>query len=142
MLPMAVLAAPQKKTPFTQTEVDTWVNFGTALTDGTNLLIMGATGSAAVTASDARVAGNETILASAVWDMNELGPMWGSFHLSNTGGTWDGYVQGANSLENGHVVLSLVATAVGGGGLVLRSTGTEVDHGNIHWTGYIVRRIG
>ena len=48
-LPLAALAAPQTKTPFTQTETTTYNNFGTVLTDGTRLLILGATGNGVTT---------------------------------------------------------------------------------------------
>src|SRR5271157_3897563 len=106
-LASAAFAAPGSETPFTATEVATWVNFGTALDNGANLLILNARASAIVTASDPRVAGTGTVSCSGVWLTNKDGLLWGSLHLGNARGTWDGYWQGTNSLENGHVVMSL-----------------------------------
>jgi hypothetical protein len=142
-LALAALAAPQTKTPFTQTEVTTWLNFGTSLTDLKSLLIMGATGQGVTTkASDSRILGTSTVTVSAVWDMNQLGPLWGSYHKVGPDGTWDGYMQGMNFLENGHVITTVKNVAVGSGGyqgMVLQKTGRGVDHGPIVYTGYIVQ---
>ncbi len=145
-LPMAILAAPQQKTPFTQTEVATFTSFGTVVTDGKSLLIMGATATGATTeSSDERALGNSTITLSAAWNVHQLGPLWGSYHkISPDGkGTWDGYFVGTNALnKDGKVVLTEVNVAVGGGayqGLVLKKTGERVGtSGPIYWTGYIV----
>src|SRR5271165_1210541 len=38
-LPLAAFAASRREVPFNATEVATWVNFGTALDDGANLLM-------------------------------------------------------------------------------------------------------
>jgi hypothetical protein len=134
-------AAPRSETPFTATEVATWVNFGTALDNGTNLMMLNARASAVVTASDPRVAGIGTVTCSGIWHTSKVGLLWGSFRLGNIGGTWDGYWQGTNSLENGHVIMSLGMTAEGSGvyqGLVFRATSTAVDSGPIQWTGCII----
>jgi len=141
-LPLATFAASRREVPFTATEVVTWVNFGTALDNGANLLILNARASAIVTASDPRVAGTGTVTRSGVWHTNKVGLLWGSFHLSNARGTWDGYWQGTNSLLNGHVMMSLAMTAEGSGayhGLVFRTTCTAFDDGPIQWTGCVVQ---
>ena len=133
-------AAPYE-IPFTATAVANWVNFGTALDDGTHLLILNARARTVLRASDARVSGGGFVTCSGVWQTNKLGVTWGSFHLSNAGGTWDGYWQGTNSFENGHVVMSLLLAAEGSAryqGLVLRSTSTSVDNGLIQCTGCII----
>ncbi len=145
-LPKAALAAPQTKTTFTQTEVATFTSFGTVVSDGKSLLIMGATATGTTTeSSDQRGLGNSTITLSAAWDVHQLGPLWGSYHkISPDGkGTWDGYFVGTNALnKDGKVVLTEVNVAVGGGayqGLVLKKTGGRVGtSGPIYWTGYIV----
>ena len=135
-------AAPISETPFTATEVVTSVNYGTAVDNGTNLLILNAKASAIVTASDPRVAGIRTVTCSGIWHTSKVGHLWGSFRLSSAGGTWDGYWQGTNSFENGHVLTSLETTAEGSGvyeGMVLRATTTTVDSGPIHWAGCIIK---
>lgn len=140
-LPLAAFAASRSEVPFTATEVVTWVNFGTALESGANLLILNARASAIVTASDPRVAGTGTVNCSGIWHTNKSGLLWGSFHLSNVRGRWDGYWQGTNSLWNGQVVMSLAMTAEGSGayhGLVFRTTCTAFDDGPIQWTGRVV----
>lgn len=141
-LPLAAFAASRREVPFTATEVVTWVNFGTALDNGANLFILNARASAIVTASDPRVAGTGTVNCSGIWHTNRSGLLWGSFHLSNMRGAWDGYWQGTNSLWNGQVVMSLAMTAEGSGayyGLVFRTTCTAFDDGPISWTGCIVQ---
>jgi len=140
-LALAAFAAPERETPFTATEVATWVHFGTALDNGTNLLMLNARASAVVTASDPRVAGTGTVTCSGIWHTNKVGLSWGSFRLGNIGGAWDGYWQGTNSFENGHVRISRAMTAEGSGvyqGLVFRATSTAVDSGPIQWTGCVV----
>lgn len=95
-----------------------------------------------LTASDARVGGAATVTCSGMCQTNKHGVAWGSFHLSNAGGAWDGYWQGTNSFENGHVVMSLLLTAEGSAryqGLVFRSTSTAVDGGPIQCTGSILQ---
>ncbi len=142
VLPLAVLAAPQTKTRFTQTEVTTWTHFGKAVTDGKSLLILGATGNGVTTAgSDSRVLGESTPTLSAIWDMHQVGPFWGSYHKVSPGGTWDGYFQGVFRMVDGHLVGETVNVAVGNGGYegqVLRKTGTSVDGGPVQWTGCII----
>ena len=140
-LALTAFAAPGRETPFTATQVATWVNFGTAVDNGTNLLMLNARASSVVTASDPRVAGTGTVICSGIWHTSKVGLLWGSFSLGNIGGAWDGYWQGTNSLENGHVLMSLGMTAVGSGvyqGLVFRATSTAVDSGPIQWTGRII----
>jgi len=140
-LHVAVFAAPRPEVAFTATQVATWVNFGTALDDGTHVLILNARASTVLTASDPVVSGKGTVTCSGIWYTNKVGVLWGSLRLDNIGGTWDGYWQGTNSLEHGHVVMSLAMTAEGSGvyqGLVFRATSTAVDYGPIHWTGCIV----
>ena len=141
-LALAAFAAPGRETPFTATEVVTWVNFGTALDNGTNLLMLNARATTTVRASDPRLMGTGIVTCSGIWHTNKAGLLWGSFRLASIGGTWDGYWQGTNSLENGHVVMSLVMTAEGSGvyqGLVFRATRTAVDFGPMRWTGCIVK---
>jgi hypothetical protein len=143
-LALAAFAAPAREAPFTATEVATWVNFGTALDNGTNLLMLNARASAVVTASDPRVAGTGTVICSGIWHTSKVGLLWGSFRLVNIGGTWDGYWQGTNSLENGHVLTSVGMTAEGSGvyqGLVFRATSTAVDSGPVQWTGCIINDL-
>jgi len=140
-LALAAFAAPERETPFTATEVATWVHFGTALDNGTNLLMLNARASTAVRASDPRVAGAGTVSCSGIWHTSKVGRLWGSFRFGNIGGTWDGYWHGTNSLENGHVVTYRAMTAEGSGvyqGLVFRATSTALDSGPIQWTGWIV----
>ena len=92
-LPLASVAASVTKTPFTQTEVSTFNNFGTVITDGQNLLVLGASGMGVITTgSDPRVLGTSATALSAVWDIHQLEPLWGSYHKVGPGGTWDGYV--------------------------------------------------
>jgi hypothetical protein len=140
-LAMAAFAAPRRETPFTATAVATWVNFGTALDNGTNLLMLNAKASAVVKASDPRVAGTGTVTCSGIWHTSKVGLLWGSFRWGNLGGTWECYWQGTNSLQNGHVVMCLVMTAEGNGvyqGLVFRATSTAADSGPMQWTGCIL----
>jgi hypothetical protein len=139
---LAALASPRREIPFTGTAVATWVNFGTALDDGTRLLILNAKATAVLTASDARVSGAGTVTCSGIWHTNKVGVEWGILHLSNAGGAWDGYWQATNSVENGHVIMSLLLTAEGSSryqGLVFRSTCTAVDDGPIQCAGCIVQ---
>ena len=140
-LALVPFAAPGRETPFTATAVATWVNFGTALDNCTNLLMLNGKASATVAASDRRVEGTGTITCSGIWDTNKVGLLWGSFGLGNVGGAWDGYWQGTNCLKNGHLVMSVAMTAEGSGayqGLVFRATCTAIDYGPIQWAGYIV----
>jgi len=140
-LAMAAFAAPRRETPFTATTVATWVNFGTALDNGTNLLMLNANASAVVKASDPRVAGTGSVNCSGIWHTSKVGQLWGSFRWGNPGGTWEGYWQGTNSLQDGHVIMCLVMTAEGSGvyqGLVFRATSTATDSGPIQWTGCII----
>lgn len=139
---LAVLASARREIPFTGTAVATWVNFGTALDDGTRLLMLNAKATAELRASDPRVSGAGTLTCSGIWHTNKVGVEWGILHLSNAGGAWDGYWQATNSVENGHVVMSLLLTAEGSSrydGLVFRSTCTAVDDGPIQCTGWIVQ---
>ncbi len=141
-LPLAALAAPQTKTPFTHTHVQTITDWGRWLTDGTKLYAMGVTADIVWTASDPRVAGNGTITAAAIWDMNLLGFTWASFQVTNASGTWTGYARGTQALKDGQYLGSYEMTAVGGGGyqgLVLRMTGTAGNiYAPIESSGYIV----
>jgi hypothetical protein len=135
------LAAPRGETPFTATAVATWVNFGTALDNGTNLLMLNARASAMVTASDPRIAGTGMVNCSGIWHTSKAGLLWGSFRWGNPAGTWEGYWQATNSLQNGHVVMSLVMIAEGSGvyqSLVFRATSTGADSGPIPLTGWII----
>lgn len=143
-LASAAFAASGSETQFTATEAATWVNFGIALDNGTNLLMLNARATAVVTASDPRLTGTETVTWSGIWHSNKVGRMWGSSRLDNIGGTWSGYWKGTSSFENGHVVVSRVMTAEGSGvyqGLVFRATSTAVDFGSIQWTGSIVKDL-
>ena len=139
-LPLTALAAPQSKTPFTQTETTAYADFGTVLTDGTHFLILGATGNGVTTsASDSRALGASAVTLNAAWDMNQLGPLWGGYHKVGPDGAWDGYFVGINSLVNGHVTSSLTNVAIGRGGyegMILKKTGTRVDNGPVEWVGY------
>ena len=140
-LALTAFATPGRETPFTATEVATWVNFGTALDDGTNQLMLNASANALIRASDPRVMGAGTVTCSGIWLTNKTGRLWGSFRLGNIGGAWDGYWQGTNSLQDGHVVMSRAMCAEGSGvyqGLVFRATITAVDNGPIRWAGLIV----
>jgi len=142
--PLPAFAQPRDEIQFTATGATTWVNFGTALEDGTHLLILNAKARTVVTSPDARVGGAGAVTCSGVWHTNRVGLEWGSFQISNAGGSWDGYWQGTNSCENGRLVTSILLTAEGSAryqGLVLRSTGTAVDYGPIQWTGHIIKDI-
>ncbi len=141
-LPSAVIAAPQTKTPFTATEVDTLASWGQWLTDGVGFYISGMSLNFEWTSLDSRISGTGNMVGSAIWDMNMAGPFWGSFQMANAGGTWTGYWQGTESITGGHLLSSLIITGVGGGGykgLVVRMTGTDVDMSGPAWTGYIVK---
>lgn len=138
---LGVFAAPRHETPVTATEMATWVNFGTALDTGKDLLVLNARATTVIKASDPRFSGTGTVACSGIWHTNKVGQLWGSFRLANIGGAWEGYWQGTNSVENGHVLMSVAMTAEGSGvyqGLVFRGTSTALDFGPIRWTGYIV----
>ncbi len=141
-LPLAALAAPQTKTPFTHTHVQTITDWGRWLFDGTKLYAMGVTADFVWTASDPRVAGKGIITAAAIWDTNLLGFTWASFQVTNANGTWTGYARGTQSLKDGQYLGSYEMTAAGGGGyqgLVLRMTGTAGNiYAPIESSGYIV----
>src|SRR6266404_3884841 len=72
-LALAAFTAFGRETPFTATEVATWVNFGTAVDNGTNLLLLNARASAVLTASDPRVAGTGTVICSGIWHTSKVG---------------------------------------------------------------------
>ena len=135
-------AAAESETPFTSTSVTTWVNCGTAIDNGTNLMMLNARARVLIRASDQRVAGAGTLTFSGVWRTNELSLLWGNLRLENIGGTWEGYWHGTNCLQHGHMVMSLVTTAEGSGvyqGLVFSATSTRVDYGPIQSTGHIIK---
>ncbi len=129
-LPITALA--KTKTPFTTTETTTVVDPGKWITDGTSLFVIGQIMRGTEDASDPRLCGAETIRADVIMDL-ATGTMkyWGSYHLENADGAWDGYWYGEPSTGTG------VCTTIGSGryaGLVARWT--AASHGQ--WTGYIV----
>ncbi len=130
MLPATALA--KTKTPFTTAETDTVTDPGKWITDGTSLFITGQIMSGTEAASDPRVSGTETIGADAIMDL-ATGTMkyWGSYHLENAGGAWDGYWFGDTSTG------TAVCTTVGSGGYA-GLTARWTFAGTGHWTGYIV----
>ncbi len=96
------------------------------------LFVVGQIMSGTEEASDPRISGTETIRADVIMDL-ATGTMkyWGTYHLENAHGAWDGYWYGEPSTGTG------VCTTVGSGryaGLVARWT--AASHGQ--WTGYIV----
>jgi len=147
------LAAPAsagaKRTHFTGTEHQTVGSYGTWISDGSKLYISGATLFATRDATDPRVSGQETLTIAAIWDAATwTGPMWGTFHLENGDGAWDGYWHGERTLSGQDVHSWIVATMVGSGayeGLIARSTHTGVNVDQtalLHFTGYIVEAKG
>ena len=137
-----LFAAQGSETPFTASAIVTCVNFGTALETGTNLLVLNARASLLIGASDRRVAGAGTITFSGIWRTNHFSVLWGNLRLDNIAGTWNGYLHATNSLQHGHMVMSLAMTAEGSGvyqGLVFRATTTRLDNGPIESTGYIIK---
>jgi hypothetical protein len=141
--------ADAKRTYFTGTETETIGSFGTWITDGQRLYISGATLLGAEDASDPRVSGQATIGVNAIWDAQTwAGPMWGTFHVVNSDGEWQGHWQGERTFAEGHVYSVIVATAVGHGayeGLVARWTYTGVDVDQTQqllFTGFIVEAKG
>jgi hypothetical protein len=113
---VSTTALAKTKTPFTATGVDTMVDPGTWITDGTSLFITGAVHSAVRNASDPRISGTGTVWSDGIFDLTTGAfTLWGRFHLENGGGAWDGYWQNLDG--------SLVLTAKGSGGyegLVMR----------------------
>ena len=125
-------ASAKTKTPFTTTETTTVVDPGKWITDGTSLFVIGQKMSGTENASDPRLCGTETIRADVIMDL-ATGTMkyWGTYHLENAKGAWDGYWYGEPSTGTG------VCTTVGSGGYAgLVARWTAASHG--HWTGYIV----
>jgi hypothetical protein len=103
--------------------------------------MLNAQATAVLKASDPRVSGTGTVNCSGIWHRTKIGLLWGRFRWSNAGGTWDGYWQGTNSLQDGHVIMSIVMTAEGAGvyqGLVFSASSTAADSGPIQWTGRII----
>lgn len=129
-LPTTALA--KTKTPFTSIETTSMVNPGTWVTDWTSIFITGWMISGVEDASDPRLCGTEAIGADAIVDMaTGATKYWGTYHLENAGGAWDGYWYGDTANGTG------VCTTVGSGGYAgLVARWTAASHG--HWTGYIV----
>lgn len=145
----APASADARRTYFTGTEQATAFSPGTWITDGSKLYVSGATQSATEMASDPRVSGQAAIGVTAVWDaVTWTGPMWGTFHVENSDGAWDGYWQGERTLSGQDVHSRIAATGVGSGayeGLVARwtYTGVNVDQtGVLYFTGFIVEAKG
>jgi hypothetical protein len=147
------LAAPAsagaKRTYFSGTEQQTIGSYGTWIADGSKLYISGGTLFSTRDATDPRVSGQATINLAAIWDAATwTGPMWGTFHVENSDGAWDGYWQGARTLSGQDVHSHMFATAAGSGayqGLVARWTYTGVNvhqTGVLDFTGFIVEAKG
>ncbi len=142
--------AAAKRTSFTGTEyVGGITDWGKWITDGSKIYIASLTQSSIESASDPRVSGDGTITANAIWDAATwTGPIWGTIHIENNYGSWNGYWQGERSLAGQNVNSSITATAVGSGayeGLVARwnYTGVNVDQtGQLSMSGFIVEAKG
>lgn len=104
------VAAGAVVTDFTETELcpPNPANPGIWTFPDGNVQVRGMVWQCTDTASDPRLSGSNTIVMNANWDAQMLGPVWGTFHLHNAGGVWDGTWEG-------------MATT---GGLRLHGTGT------------------
>jgi hypothetical protein len=141
--------ADSNRTPFTGTETLQWPEFGTQFTDGQTLMATGFRFHAREEMTDSRVCGASTIGWNAIVQLESFaGPQWGTFHLENDGGAWDGFWYGSISSSDGHVLDNLVCTATGSGGyegLVARwaYTGQDFSQGGpLYAEGYIVEEKG
>ncbi len=150
VLPTVGLGDAQKKY-FTGTETFLWPDFGQAqqFTDGVTGFVSGFQFHAQERMTDDRLSGESIIGWNAILDLATFsGPQWGSFHLENAGGAWDGYWQGTISSEDGHVTDHIVCTAVGSGNYEGRIAvwdyqGKDWSLGNpLNATGYIVEAKG
>ncbi len=115
---LLVVAAgpPPRATPFTGTEtcVDVPGTGTFTVVDG-KLHIRGLIDECTDVMSDPRLSGTTTVVIDAVFDpaTNLSGPMWGTYHTGNAGGTWDGRWVGKRT-TNGFSFIKAVAH--GGGG--------------------------
>ncbi len=141
--------ANDRKTHFTGKETFQWPEFGTQFGDGKIGLTTGFRFHALEEMTDSRVSGESIIGWSAIIDLGTFsGPQWGTFHLENSGGSWDGYWFGTISSSAGHVLDNIECTATGSGGyagLVARWTYTGQDFnqgGPLIADGYIVEAKG
>ncbi len=155
---VAVLAsnfawAEAKKTPFTVREVITNANWGTMLTDGTNIFLTRTTMTAEEAATDPRVSGMSTVTMQVIVDRTMSGPMWGSIRYENGGGWWEGYWQGTrtpflDAEGKPHTLSEIQVTAIGKGGyegLVARWNYSGVDSlqtSILDGSGYIIEAKG
>jgi hypothetical protein len=91
--------AEGKKTYFEGTETSTPTDPGTMFTDGQFLFIKGARSAAIDICNDQRLAGYSVITYDAILELpDQTGRMWGTYHLSNQGGSWESYWQGTRTL--------------------------------------------
>jgi hypothetical protein len=146
---LAAGAAP-KTTPFTTVEMITGlVEQGTMFTDSESVFVLGNTMGALETATDPRVSGNAFIGVSTVRSLaTGAGPMWGTFRIENAGGSWEAHWQGSLTLDDGHLITTVLAVGVGRGGyegLEARwdYTATDAPAGEpLLGTGYIIEAKG
>jgi hypothetical protein len=106
-------------------------------------------------ATDSRLTGRAEIRTSGAFDLPASpSPIWGTYHLENQDGAWDGYWTGSRTAftdsTGPHLLTRNFTTAVGSGaykGLVVRAEVTAVD---VHLpnpaptltTGYIIEAKG
>lgn len=110
--------AEGKRTYFEGTETSTPTDPGAIFTDGKQLFIKAASSAAIDICNDQRLAGNSVITYDAVLQLaDQTGQMWGTYRLSNQGGSWDSYWQGTRTAfvegQVRHQRTSLVGTMIG-----------------------------
>jgi hypothetical protein len=53
--------------------------------------------------SEPRACGTNTIVINANWDSNETGPVWGTWHVVNEYGTWEGTYTGVMGADGSKI---------------------------------------
>ncbi len=116
LLVVAAGPPPPRATPFTGTStcVDVPGTGTFTVVDG-KLHIRGLIEECTDVMSDARLSGATTVVINAVFDLatNLSGPMGGTYHTGNAGGTWDGHWVGERTTDG---FAFIKAVAHGGGG--------------------------
>lgn len=142
--------AEGKRTYFEGTETSTPTDPGTIFTDGKQLFIKGASSAAIDICNDERLAGNSVITYDAILKLaDQTGRMWGTYHLSNQGGSWESYWQGTRTAfvegQVSHRRTSLIGTMIGRGGytgLIAYYVYESQDGGPASIKGYTVEAKG
>jgi hypothetical protein len=154
MLPQSAVAGA-KMTHFTSIGTLTQpTTLETVMVDATTLYGFAVETGYSEEATDPRVTGNSVLRFGAVFDLpGSPGPLWGTYHLENADGAWDGYWSGQRTAFSDpdatpHLLTTGVTTAVGSGayrGLVARweVTVVDADSGNpTQERGYIIEAKG